>query len=107
MPFMPETKLASATPLKPRRRAILVGASSGIGAALAQRLAREGYSLALLARREEQLKSVCAEINAASGEIRALAYTHDVRDYNSIPALLQRIVVDLGGLDLFIYNSGI
>src|SRR4051812_8767184 len=104
---MPEAKLPPATPLTPRRRAILVGASSGIGAALAHRLAREGYSLALLARREEQLKSVCAEINTASGETRALAYVHDVKDYDSVPALLQRIMVDLGGLDLFIYNSGI
>jgi short-subunit dehydrogenase len=104
---MPESKLPSATPLKPRRRAILVGASSGIGAALARRLAREGYSLALLARRAEQLKSLSDEINAASGETRALVYIHDVKDYAAIPALLQRIVTDLGGLDLFVYNSGI
>jgi short-subunit dehydrogenase len=107
MPFMPEMKLPPATPLKPRRRAILVGASSGIGAALARRLAREGYTVALLARREEQLKSVCDEINAVSGETRALVYVHDVKDYDAVPALLQRILIDLGGLDLFIYNSGI
>jgi len=104
---MPETKLPSATPLRPRARAVIVGASSGIGAALALRLAREGYSVALLARRADQLKSVCDQINSASGETRALAYTHDVTDYESIPALLQRITVDLGGLDLFVYNSGI
>ncbi len=104
---MPETKLPSATPLKPRARAIIVGASSGIGAALARRLAGEGYSVALLARRTEQLESICEQINAASGETRALAYVHDVKDYEGIPALLQRITVDLGGLDLFIYNSGV
>jgi len=104
---MPQTKLSFATPLKPRRNAILVGASSGIGASLARRLAHEGYSVALLAPNEEQLKSVCNEINAASGETRALAYVHDVRNYETIPALLQRILVDLGSLDLFIYNSGI
>jgi short-subunit dehydrogenase len=104
---MSEMKLAPATPLKPRRRAIVIGASSGIGAALARRLAREGYSMALLARRAEQLTSICNEINAAGGETRALAYVHDVQDYDSVPALLQRIVSDLGGLDLFVYNSGI
>src|SRR5258706_4579339 len=104
---MPETRLPSATPLRPRRRAVIVGASSGIGAALARRLAREGYSLALLARRERQLKTLCDEINAASGETRALYYVHDVGEYRDIPDLLQRIMVDLGGLDLFIYNSGI
>lgn len=104
---MPEEKFPPATPLKPRRRAILVGASSGIGAALARRLAHEGYSVALLARREAQLNALCDQINTASGEIRALPYVHDVKHYETVPALLQRIVLDLGGLDLFIYNSGI
>lgn len=104
---MPESNFPPATPLNPRRRAIIVGASSGIGAALARKLAREGYSLALLARREKHLKSLCDEINIVSNETRAHAYVHDVTDYQSIPDLLQRIVADLGGLDLFIYNTGI
>ncbi len=104
---MPETKFPPATPLKPRRRAIVVGASSGIGAALAQKLAHEGYSVALLARREKPLKDLCEKINKASGEIRARYYVHNVTDYATIPNLLQHIVNDLGGLDLFIYNSGI
>ncbi len=96
-----------ATPLHPRKRAVIVGASSGIGAALARRLAREGYSLALLARREELLAALSDEINRQHNETRSLVYRHDVTDYESIPALLQKIVSDLGGLDLFIYNSGI
>jgi short-subunit dehydrogenase len=104
---MSETRLPSATPLKPRRRAVIVGASSGIGAALARQLAREGYSLALLARREKQLKTLCDEINTQSGETRALYYVHDVIEYRDVPELLQHIVTNLGGLDLFIYNSGI
>jgi short-subunit dehydrogenase len=96
-----------ATPLRPRRRGIIVGASSGIGAALARRLAREGYTLALLARRADLLASLCEEINLAAGEIRALAYPHDVTDYDSVPDLLQRILANLGGLNLFVYNTGI
>lgn len=96
-----------ATPLQPRKRAILVGASSGIGAALAERLAREGYTLALLARRADRLSALCSVINSAAGETRALAYPHDVTDYAAVPALLQKIIADLGGLDLFVYNSGI
>jgi decaprenylphospho-beta-D-erythro-pentofuranosid-2-ulose 2-reductase len=95
------------TPLKPRKRAIIVGASSGIGAALARQLASEGYLLALLARREELLTALCNEINSAAGEDRALAYVHDVTDYESVPDLLHKITSDLGGLDLFIYNTGI
>jgi decaprenylphospho-beta-D-erythro-pentofuranosid-2-ulose 2-reductase len=104
---MPESPISPATPLSPRRRAILVGASSGIGAALAKQLARQGFTLALLARREELLRSLCDDINRECGETRAVAYVHDVTDYASVPALLQRILVDLGGLDLFIYNSGV
>jgi short-subunit dehydrogenase len=95
------------TPLKPGKFAILVGASSGIGAALARRLAAEGYHLALLARREKLLVALCEEIDTAAGERRALAYVHDVSAPGDIPALLQRIMSDLGGLDLFIYNAGI
>jgi short-subunit dehydrogenase len=102
-----EARPARATPLKPRRRAIIIGASSGIGAALARRLAAEGYTIALLARREELLRSLCAEINSAAGEIRAVPYVHDVTNFAEVPDLLQKIISDLGGLDLFIYNTGI
>ena len=95
------------TPLKPRKRAIIVGASSGIGAALARCLAAEGYDLAVLARRADLLAVLCDEINSAAGEIRVISYAHDVTDFDSVPALLKTIIKELGGLDLFIYNSGI
>jgi short-subunit dehydrogenase len=88
-------------------RAIIVGASSGIGAELARRLAAGGYRLALLARRAELLEAVCAGINSTYGENRAVFFVHDVTDTDSIPGLLQDIISLLGGLDLFIYNSGI
>ncbi len=96
-----------ATPLRPRRRAIIVGASSGIGAALAKQLAGEGYTLALLSRRSDMLNALCAEINASARETRAVPYIHDVADLDTVPDLLQKIVSDLGGLDLFVYNAGI
>ena len=102
-----EKKLSKATPLTPKKRAILVGASSGIGAALAHRLADEGYQIALLARRAEMLESLTNEINSKHGETRAIHYIHDVTDYESVPELLKKIVSDLGGLDTFIYNAGV
>src|SRR6266498_5325949 len=80
-------KPASATPLNPRWRGIIIGASDGIGAALAQRLAREGYTLALLARRNDKLESICNEINQAANERRTRAYIHDVADYEKVPGL--------------------
>jgi short-subunit dehydrogenase len=101
------TAIPSPTPLHPSPRAIIIGASSGIGAALARRLAREGYSLALVARRKSLLKSLCAEIDKTAGTKRALAFVHDVRQYDAVPDLLRSVVTQLGGLDLVIYASGV
>ncbi len=92
-------------PLEPRQNAIIVGASSGIGAALARRLSGEGYALALLARREAHLQSLCAEINAG-GVGEAIYFIHDVLATADVPALFQRVCEALGGLDVFVYNAG-
>lgn len=99
-------KPAPATPLNPRRRGIIVGASEGIGAALARKLAKEGYTLALLARQSDKLNALCAEINQTAGETLALAYPHDVTKYKEVPSLLQKIVADIGGLDVIVYMAG-
>ncbi len=95
------------TPTVSRRKCIIVGASSGIGAALARRLAAEGYSLALLARRADLLQALCREINTSTGEPCAFPYVHDVTDTASVPDLLHQILGDLGGLDLIIYCAGL
>jgi short-subunit dehydrogenase len=86
---------------------IVIGASDGIGAALARRLAQEGYTLALLARRKDRLAAVCDEINRTANENRARAYIHDVVEYEKVPELLRRIVADLGGLDLVVFVAGV
>jgi len=96
---------APATPLKPRRRGIVIGASNGLGAALARKLAHEGYSLALLARSKDRLEALCNEINVHEQLTRG--YTHDVSDCDNVPALLRKIVADLGGLDLVVFVAGV
>ncbi len=95
------------TPLLQRTRAIIVGASSGIGAALARKLAAEGYALALLGRRADRLESLAAAINQSAGQTVALTYPHDVTRYEEIPALFQQIVAALGRLDLIAYVAGV
>ena len=110
MPDSPQPSSSSrpvATPLYPRRRGIIIGASEGLGAALARHLAREGYTLALLARRQELLDTLCDEINHTFDEQRARGYAHDVTEYDKVPNLLRRIVADLGGLDLVVFVAGI
>ena len=96
---------APATPLNPRRRGIIIGASDGLGAELARKLAHEGYLLALLARRQDKLDTLCNELNTK--ERVAFAYVHDVAEYNQVPDLLRKIVAELGGLDLVIYVAGV
>jgi short-subunit dehydrogenase len=78
-----------------------------MGAALARRLGREGYGLALVARRKGLLTRLCAEINGEAGVTRALPYVHDVTHYGEVPGLLRRIVADLGDLDLVIFAAGV
>ncbi len=98
---------AQATPLNPRRRGIIVGASGGIGTALSRKLAREGFTLALVDRNINILQSLCDEINQIAGETRALACEYDITQYDSTPDTLRRIIADLGGLDTLVYIAGV
>jgi len=84
------------------RYAIVVGASSGIGMEMVRLLAESGTKVAAVARREDRLEALATE---APGKI--LPYVHDVKDYDAIPGLFQRITGDLGGLDLIVYSSGV
>ena len=106
-PTRDSPKPTTPTPLNPRRRGIIIGASDGLGAELARRLASEGYTLALLARRKELLDSLCGEINRTAGEKCTFAYPHNVAEYGEVPDLLRKIVSDLGGLDLVVFLAGV
>jgi short-subunit dehydrogenase len=100
------SKLPPESPLARRKRAVVVGASTGIGAAIARRLVKEGYVVAALARNKTQLDKLVAEINKAN-ESGAAAYEHDVTDLPSIPRTFQTVLKDLGGIDLLVYVAGV
>ena len=87
------------------RHAIVIGASSGIGAEIARQLAAGGCSVALLGRRVDELQKVAAGIARAGGG-RAIVAAHDVTAYDTVPAVLERLVRELGGLDLLVYAAG-
>lgn len=72
-------------------RAIVVGGTSGIGHAIVEHLRAAGTSVAVVGR-------------SASG---AQSYAHDVTETHDVAELFQKITLDLGGLDLFIYASGV
>lgn len=90
----------------PWRKAIVVGASSGIGEQVARQLAAAGAQVALVGRREEQLERICHEVNRDPGVGTAFAVRFDVRDRGDLSALFQQITGRLMGLDLIVYVAG-
>jgi short-subunit dehydrogenase len=88
------------------KRAIVVGASSGIGRALVQQLAGTGCRVAALARRADALERLAAECNTGAPE-RVRPYPHDVTRPETVPALRDRIRRDLGDPDLLVYSAGV
>ncbi|HYF26036.1 MAG TPA: SDR family NAD(P)-dependent oxidoreductase [Baekduia sp.] len=83
--------------------ALVTGASSGIGAATAERLAAEGCDVALLARGEAGLETVAARVRHHGG--RALVLAVDVTDRPAVDAAVARAERELGGLDILVSNA--
>lgn len=89
----------------PPRRALVTGASSGIGAALAERLARRGIEVWLAARRKEVLEQHVARIVAAGGRAHALAL--DIAQADATHDTLSRLDEEVGGIDLVVANAAL
>lgn len=83
--------------------ALIIGASSGIGAALAREFARKGLRLALVSRRQDLLDQLAQELKPT--EVRV--YVHDVTNYAEAPVLWQQILLDFGRVDIVVYNAGL
>ncbi|MGE0355636.1 MAG: SDR family NAD(P)-dependent oxidoreductase [Burkholderiales bacterium] len=91
-------------PIRPwkDKRCWIVGASTGIGAALAERLSGEGARVALSARRAEPLAKMASRI----GKARALALPLDITDAPALEAAAGRITDAWGGIDLVVVMAG-
>jgi NAD(P)-dependent dehydrogenase (short-subunit alcohol dehydrogenase family) len=83
--------------------AVVTGAGSGIGRAVAVTLAKAGYKVALAGRRREQLEATAA---AAGGAGSTLVVPTDVSDPASVAALFQAVRSSFGRLDLLFNNAG-
>ena len=81
--------------------AVVTGASSGIGAATARRLAADGFRVVLTARRGDRIEQLAKEIGAA-----ATAYTLDVTDRPAVDAFAAAVERDFGRVDVLVNNAG-
>ena len=84
------------------KKAIVIGASSGIGKALAKVLARNGYEVGLAARRVELLHKLQKEIPS-----RTVVKQIDVSKPEVAMVLLRELINEMGGMDMIVLNSGV
>ncbi len=105
------TTVERARPVLPDNRtlagkvAIVTGATSGIGAATAQELARRGARVVLAARRAHELELAADALTAAGGE--ALAVPTDIADAAQVTRLVERTIETFGQIDVLVNNAGI
>jgi NADP-dependent 3-hydroxy acid dehydrogenase YdfG len=85
--------------------AVITGASSGIGHATALELARQGASVALIARRADRLTALVTEIETAGGT--ALAIPTDISDRAQAEAAIATTIQRFGRLDILVNNAGL
>jgi decaprenylphospho-beta-D-erythro-pentofuranosid-2-ulose 2-reductase len=83
-------------------RAIVVGASSGIGEEITKQLAANGSLVAAVARRIDKLEQLASEYGG-----KVVPVEHNVTDYEKVPELFQEITQRLGGLDMIVYAAGV
>lgn len=85
--------------------AIITGASSGIGAALAEELAAQGYAVGLIARRAEALDAVAERVRATGGVVATA--TADVSDAEALQAAITVLEGALGPCEVLVANAGV
>lgn len=85
--------------------AAVVGVGEGLGASIAHRFAREGFTVAIMARSEDKLAQIGSDIEKAGG--KALSVTADVTDAESIKAAFEKVNAELAAPSVLVYNAGI
>jgi 3-oxoacyl-[acyl-carrier protein] reductase len=88
------------------KRALVTGASRGIGAAIAKALAAEGADVAITYEKSEEAAAEVVQVIEALGR-RALAIQADSADAAAVRASIEKTVAELGGLDILVNNAGI
>ena len=91
------------------RVAVITGASTGLGLAMAKEFAASGGSVAILARKADALAAAKAEVQKAAGKanIKIEAYSCDVSKAAPIADTIKKVVADFGKVDILVNNAGI
>jgi short-subunit dehydrogenase len=84
------------------KKAIIIGATSGIGKSLSELLIQEGYEVGVTGRREELFQSIKTQENS-----RIIFKKMDVQDLSTLEPICNELVGQMGGLDLLIISAGI
>ena len=87
------------------RRAIVTGASSGIGRETAIELARQGVSVVVVARREDRLRELVDQIVALGGKVEPVI--GDITDPETRQRAIDAAQAKFGGLDILVNNAGV
>lgn len=85
--------------------AIVTGASGGLGVQMAKALANQGANIAVLARRQEKIDAVAAEIAKEFG-VKTLAVKCDITDTENVEAAVDAVIEKFGRIDIVINNAG-
>jgi NAD(P)-dependent dehydrogenase (short-subunit alcohol dehydrogenase family) len=85
--------------------AIVTGASSGIGEAIAKRFAEDGVDIAICSREQERVDRVADEIADSDCEGRAMAVECDVRDTDAVDAFVDAVAEEFGGVGVLVNNA--
>jgi sorbose reductase len=88
------------------KRALVTGASSGIGKKVAEAYSQAGAQVAVAARHSENLGKVAKEIAAAGGG-RVVPICCDVTQPDQVTSMLDQVTAELGGIDIAVCNAGI
>ena len=87
-----------------KRIAFVTGGSRGIGAAIVQRLARDGFHVVAVARSLDKLEAVCGQIKSEGGSAEAMAV--DIADPKALAAAIEKTAETHGRLDVLVNNAG-
>ena len=88
------------------KTALVTGGTKGIGRGIAEALIREGVSVCISSRHQNEIDKAVSELNGST-EGSAIGFVCDVRQHDQVRALIDHTVKELGGLDILINNAGV